>query len=97
MSDLLSKPWAQITASILVPNICGYASGMITRKHIKNWYEHLNLPKCRPPNYIFPIAWTTLYSSMGYASYLVYKEGGGLSGAARLPLALYGGQFMLNM
>lgn len=97
MSDLLSKPVVQIGASILLPNIGGWASGVLTRQHIKTWYEHLNLPKCRPPNYAFPIAWTTLYTSMGYASYLVWKNGGGFGGTARYPLMLYGLQFALNM
>lgn len=117
MSDLLSKPIVQAGAAILLPNIGGWASGLITRQvrkyftqnesqidnydnniqHIKTWYEQLNKPKLRPPNYVFPIAWTTLYSSMGYASYLVWKNGGGFGGAARFPLMLYGAQFALNM
>lgn len=97
MSDFLSKPWSQITAAILLPSLSGFASGMIVRKNMKSWYEHLNHSKFRPPNYVFPIVWKSLYCSMGYASYLVWKDGGGFNGAARLPLMLYGAQYMLNM
>lgn len=97
MSDYFNKPVVQVTAAVLAPNIGGWVSGIITKPNIKSWYENLTLPKCRPPNYVFPIAWTYLYSTMGYASYLVWKEGGGFSGAARCPLTLYAGQFLLNM
>ncbi|QGX97746.1 tryptophan-rich sensory protein [Roseovarius faecimaris] len=32
-----------------------------------DWYDELDKPTWTPPNYAFPIAWTTLYLCMAYA------------------------------
>ncbi|CAG5127035.1 unnamed protein product [Candidula unifasciata] len=83
-------------AMILLPNLGGFVGGFITRRNIKTWYEGLKLPSWRPPNKVFPIAWTALYSSMGFASYLVWRDGEGFGGDAATPLAWYTAQLALN-
>ncbi|KAJ1139218.1 hypothetical protein NDU88_005593 [Pleurodeles waltl] len=45
---------------------------------------------------MFPIAWSTLYTTMGYASYLVWKDLGGFNNRAMVPLGLYAAQMILN-
>ncbi|XP_029200803.2 translocator protein-like [Acropora muricata] len=93
---MMQKTWIIIGGSVLLPNVGGFMGGFITRSQIKGWYEGLNKPSWRPPNWLFGPMWTTLYSSMGYASYLVWRDGGGFDGDAKLALTLYGTNLALN-
>ena len=55
------------------------------------WYEQLDRPPWTPPNWLFPVAWTTLYVAMSSAAALVAPlEGSGLG------MALWGLQIALN-
>ena len=75
----------------LLPFVGAIPGSIITKNNIRSWYEHLEKPSWRPPNWAFGPVWTALYAGMGYASYLVYRDGGGT-----MALALYSTQLMLN-
>ncbi|KAJ8928475.1 hypothetical protein NQ314_018980 [Rhamnusium bicolor] len=92
---MLQLNWPALGFTVL-PNLGGIAGGIITRKNIDSWYESLKKPNWRPPNAAFAPVWTSLYCGMGYASYLVYRDGGGFNGPARLPLIVYGSNVLLN-
>ena len=86
----------KIGAAVLIPNLGSIVNGRITRNNIKPWYEQLKKPSFNPPSYVFPPVWISIYSAMGYASYLVYRESGGFNEKSSVALALYGGQLALN-
>ncbi|KAK0160811.1 hypothetical protein PV328_008178 [Microctonus aethiopoides] len=89
---LLSWP---IVVGVIHPNVGGLLGGFITRKNINPWYESLKKPSWTPPKWAFGPVWTSLYCSMGYASYLVHRDGGGFQNAA-IPLSIYSINLALN-
>lgn len=98
MSDFLTN-CLKISAAVLLPNIGGYIGGLTVRKNIKPWYESLNKPIWNPPDYVFAPVWTCIYSGIGFASYLVYKEinaGRVDRQSALIAAGLYAGQMILN-
>ncbi len=58
------------------------------------WYETLAKPWWRPPNWLFPIAWSLLYACIAASGWLVWKKAG-FSGAGDA-LAVYGVQLLFN-
>jgi len=86
----------KIAGFVLFPSIGGSLGGIITRNKVKTWFKDLDKPSWRPPNWAFGPVWTSLYSAMGYASYLVWRDGGGFDGPASFPLTLYGAQLAMN-
>eukprot|EP00850_Spirogloea_muscicola_P019275 SM000187S03892 [mRNA] locus=s187:226924:228767:- [translate_table: standard] len=59
-----------------------------------DWYKNLKKPSWTPPAPAFPIVWTTLYVLMGYASWLVFKDGG--FDKNTVALGLYAVQLFFN-
>ena len=58
------------------------------------WYGTLKKPAWNPPGWIFGPVWTTLYTMMAVAAWLVWRRGG--FGSQRGPLTLFLVQVALN-
>lgn len=82
-----------MVASVAVPLGSGFISGFLTRDEVKGWYKDLKKPQWNPPNWLFGPAWSVFYTTMGIASWLVWRSGEGRG----KPLALYGAQLALNL
>lgn len=64
----------KLLVSLLAPHIAGFMGSAFTMKEIPTWYMALEKPWFTPPNWVFFPVWTTLYTLMGLASYLVWRE-----------------------
>ncbi|GMH39760.1 hypothetical protein BSKO_07658 [Bryopsis sp. KO-2023] len=80
---------------IAIPLAVGVLSALTQGDSIKSWYPKLKKPSWTPPNWLFGPMWTLLYTGMGIASWLVFKEGGFEKQA--LPLGLYGVNLLFNL
>lgn len=97
MSDSQTE-WAKISAAIVIPNIGGYINGRITKNELRPWYESIRKPWFNPPNWVFAPVWTSIYTGIGYSSYLILRDGAKLNNGAQMcALSLYGAQLALNM
>lgn len=51
----------------------GMVIGLLTREDISWWYSVLNRSSLTPPNYVFPIAWTTLYTMIAISGWMIWS------------------------
>lgn len=82
--------------SIALCQGAGAVGGWATAESLRNWYPLLRKPWYTPPNWLFPVAWTLLFLSMGIALWLVWRLGSETPGVAPA-LAVFGIHLVLNM
>ena len=66
--------WAPAVGFTLLPHAGGFLGRKITKKEIPVWYEALQKPSWRPPNWVFAPVWGTLYTSMGYVFHIILRH-----------------------
>lgn len=64
----MNTRWKTI-ATIAFPVLAGSIAGALANKSSRQTYEKLETPDFAPPGWVFPIAWTTLYATVGVAKY----------------------------
>ncbi|XP_005379493.1 PREDICTED: translocator protein [Chinchilla lanigera] len=92
----MAPPWVPAVGLTLVPSLGGFVGAYFVRGESLRWYATLQKPSWHPPRWALAPIWGTLYSAMGYGSYMVWKELGGFTEEAVAPLGFYAGQLALN-
>jgi tryptophan-rich sensory protein len=88
-------PWIGLIVFLVVCFAAAGVGGAVTTPKISTWYATLAKPSWNPPNWIFGPVWSALYFCMAIAAWSVWRQGG-FSGA-KLPMALFGTQLVLNV
>jgi benzodiazapine receptor len=65
----------KLTISIVVCQLAGIVGAVFTTTSVQTWYGTIVRPEFAPPNWIFGPVWTTLFTLMGVAAFLVWKKG----------------------
>ena len=95
----LNKAW-RIALAIAVPLGGGFIISLFTRDAMSK-FSSFNQPPLAPPAWLFPVAWTILYTLMGIASYLIWKKGRDANApanktASKTALIIYAVQLVFN-
>jgi tryptophan-rich sensory protein len=92
-----------IGLAMLAPTLASMIGGAATGRTLDDWYRTLNKPRWNPPNWLFPVAWTFLFTVMGIASWLVWRAGRSgnekdlsTSPEAKKALKIYGVHLIFN-
>ncbi len=86
--------WAVVTVPFIL--LLGFTSARIAPTGSENpWYQALAKPELTPPDWAFPVAWTTIYVLMGLAlAMIINARGSRLRGPA---LVLFAVQMAANL
>jgi len=82
----------EIAIGIAIPMAVGAVSGFLSKNGMME-YMQMPQPPLSPPSWVFPVAWTILYTLMGIASYLIYRSTNKLR---EMGLVLYFAQLIFN-
>lgn len=60
--------WAAVSLAV------GMTAGVLQKDSLREWYPYLDKSALTPPDWVFPVAWTTLYVLMGVSVGLARRE-----------------------
>jgi tryptophan-rich sensory protein len=86
--------WSDAFALLVFVVLCLGAASMGAIFTPGQWYEELDRPPWRPPNWLFPPAWAVLFCTIATAGWWIWRYAP--PGEQTIPLAWWGVQLVLN-
>lgn len=92
------RPLVSLVFAVVVCIVVGSSGSAFTTMGLVDWYPTLTKPALAPPDWVFGPVWTVLFTLMGVAVWLIWREITGPDGdAARLALVAFAVQFVVNV
>jgi len=95
MERTRARDIVEAVVSIVVCQGAGLIGSIATFPSIPTWYAGLEKPPFNPPNWVFGPVWTTLYTLMGIAAFLVWRKGI-RNREVKIALGIFLAQLVLN-
>ncbi|RZN41110.1 MAG: tryptophan-rich sensory protein [Methanophagales archaeon ANME-1-THS] len=89
------KEILKLIVSLAICYLAARIGAVFTSSSIQTWYVTLNKPFFTPPNWLFAPVWLTLYTLMGIALFLIWRQGFH-SPQVKIAGAIFGIQLVLN-
>ncbi len=80
------KKYLSLIATIVVYEAISAFIGRATLGDVQGWYATLNKPPLSPPNWLFPVVWTSLYILIASAGWWAWKVPAGKERSTLLAL-----------
>lgn len=80
MMPLLKKHWPSLLFFFALIALVQTVGNIITMPNIQPWYNSLNHPFWRPPNWVFGPVWTALYIVLAYVGWRLWISATGSIG-----------------
>ncbi len=92
----LASDAVRLIVALVVTFAAAAIGSAATIPNLEPWYASLTKPSWNPPNFVFGPVWSTLYTLMAIAAWLVWRRGGPDGANVRVPLAWFLLQLALN-
>lgn len=86
--------WKELIIAIAIPLAVGGLAALLSGGGMQT-FEMVEKPPLSPPGWLFPVAWTILYTLMGIASYLIYVSEASQAKKTQA-LTIYAYQLLVN-